>query len=119
MFCCHTDLLVSRKRDHGVMFSPNPCGDRRVRERTSVICNHRRSPPICFLGAPRQALPHKYVEFSACLHLLSVVDPQRCRPYGKQSKCYTSTVTASSVRSVPCTRVSAGSIDTRSATTLF
>src|SRR6516225_7235056 len=42
VFCCHTDLLVSRERDHGVMFSPNPCGDRRVRKRTSVICDHRR-----------------------------------------------------------------------------
>jgi hypothetical protein len=42
VFCCDTDLLVSRERDHGVMFSPHLYSDRRVRKRTSVICDHRR-----------------------------------------------------------------------------
>src|SRR6516225_11299953 len=56
VFCCDTDLLVSGERNHGVMFSPNPCRDRHVRKRTTVICDHSR-PPICFVGSAATSAP--------------------------------------------------------------
>jgi len=59
VFCCDTDLLASRERNHGVVFPPNPCGDRWVRKRISVICDQRRFPPICSVGSATTSAPGK------------------------------------------------------------